>query len=435
MFETLTILGHFLAARRLSSSIATRDELLRHQERSMASFRRDVLSRSPFYARFADAPLSDFPVMDKAAMLRSFDRINTVGIGLENAIDVARRAEISRDFSPSIGDVTVGLSSGTSGRRGVFLVSPHERRKWAGIMLAKALPRSILRPHRIAFFLRANSNLYSTLNRGGHLALDFYDLTKPIDAHLDALNAAGADVLTAPASVLKRLAELAVEGKVKLSPLRIYSAAEVLEDEDATLIETAFGVAPHQIYQATEGFLGISGRDGRIVLNEEYLHVEKEWIDRDAGKFVPIITDFSRVSQPIVRYRLDDVLVEDRTASGPFTVLKAVEGRCDDSCQLLGPSGPVTVFADAIRQAIASSGLDYDDYRLIQHEAGEFEAQFSPELGGAGRSHFSAVMDALAGRHGAASPDIGFTCFTPRQLDAKFRRIVRIPRSARGDAR
>jgi hypothetical protein len=41
--------------------------------------------------------------------------------------------------------LTVGLSSGTSGNRGVFLVSRAERLRWAGILLGRALPGHLLK--------------------------------------------------------------------------------------------------------------------------------------------------------------------------------------------------------------------------------------------------------------------------------------------------
>lgn len=426
MCDTFHILRHFLATRRLSASIKTADDLRKRQTGGLYRFRRDVLRHSPFYKSMWNDAFGRFPVMNKAEMLSNFDCLNTVGIALEQALETAMRAERSRDFAPMIGDVTVGLSSGTSGRRGVFMASKAERLKWAGVMLAKALPRSILRPHRIAFFLRANSNLYSTLNRGRHLSLDFYDLTVPIDRHVAALNASPPDVLTAPASVLRALAEEASLGRLSIRPIRILSVAEVLEPEDSGFIAEHLGSQVHQIYQCTEGFLGISGADGRIRLNEEYLIVEKEWIDRKAGRFVPIITDFTRTTQPIVRYRLDDVLVEDLSDSSPFTVLKAVEGRCDDVFHFQSESARVPICGDTMRQAIASSRLPYDDYRIIQEPSGNIRMQFLPDLDDSGKVEAKRVIDELAQRHGAQPPEVGFQPFAPRDPMTKFRRIQRL---------
>ncbi|WBV66998.1 hypothetical protein PGH44_06835 [Legionella pneumophila] len=51
-----------------------------------------------------------------------------------------------------INNIAVGLSSGTSGSRGLFLVSEQERDAWAGIILAKAMPNGLRSRERIAFF-------------------------------------------------------------------------------------------------------------------------------------------------------------------------------------------------------------------------------------------------------------------------------------------
>ena len=40
--------------------------------------------------------------------------------------------------------------------------------------------------------------------------------------------------------------------------------------------------------------------------NEDFVKIDQEWID-DAH-FYPIITDFSRHSQPVVKYKMNDIL-------------------------------------------------------------------------------------------------------------------------------
>lgn len=430
-FDMMTILRHYLSARMTLSSISSATDLGRVQNKGMSLFRRDVLVKSPFYQPYANRPLDEFPVISKPEMLEHFGRINTRGIALDTAMALALQAERDRDFSPQIDGVTVGLSSGTSGRRGVFLVSKEERLRWAGIMLAMALPRAIWRQHRIAFFLRANSNLYGTLDQGRSLKLDFYDLTdgaafqRRHRGFIDRLNRTQPNVITAPASVLKILAQAIAKGDLSVKPLKVISVAEVLEPDDEWFIAANFGVPVHQIYQCTEGFLGISDQPGRIVLNEAFVFVEKEWIDKETGRFVPIITDFSRVAQPIVRYRLDDVLVEDRDATGPFTVLKRIEGRCDDILYFQHASGNlVPVYADAVRQAIGASTLQYNDYRIVQTGPAEIAFYLN---GPENQSHVATdVFASLAARFNAVAPSVRVYPPQQRELATKVRRIERL---------
>ena len=106
----------------------SRAALLAWQQRQLRRFLRDRLTRAPFYAEIAgrliasgrpvgDITLADLPIVDKQALLTHFDGLNTRDIRYDDAMAVAVAAERSRDFSPELGDVTVGLSSGTSGQR------------------------------------------------------------------------------------------------------------------------------------------------------------------------------------------------------------------------------------------------------------------------------------------------------------------------------
>ena len=61
-----------------------------------------------------------------------------------------------------LGNITVGLSSGTSGSRGIFLASNIERARWVACVLDRVIGFS-LKKRKVAFFLRANSNLYSAV--------------------------------------------------------------------------------------------------------------------------------------------------------------------------------------------------------------------------------------------------------------------------------
>ncbi|MEX5612996.1 adenylate synthase, partial [Pseudomonas protegens] len=142
----------------------------------------------------------------------------------------------------------------------------------------------------------------------------FHDLTLGLAASLQRLNQQNPDVLVAPATVLRGLAQAALAGQLTIRPRHILSVAEVLESTDAELVQQAFGRKPQQIYQASEGFLGYTCEAGTLHLNESHLHIEPQWLDAERTRFQPIITDFSRRTQLIVRYRLNDIL---RVASAP----------------------------------------------------------------------------------------------------------------------
>ena len=120
-------------------------------------------------------------------MMANFDEFNTRGVTAEAAMSVALAAERTRDFAPTVGGLTVGLSSGTSGHRGLFLVSPAEQAMWAGVILARALPHPAPGRTRVAFFLRSHSNLYQQVN-GALLQLRYFDLMAPLPESIASLN-------------------------------------------------------------------------------------------------------------------------------------------------------------------------------------------------------------------------------------------------------
>lgn len=413
-----------------------RAALERHQARMLARFMQRELPRSPFYRRHAGQPLAQLPLSDKATMLKNFSDMNTAGITLEQASAVAMTAERSRDFRPDLGGISVGLSSGTQGPRGVFLTSAAEQARWAGIMLARALPAGMenrLLPGsaaiRIAFFLRAYGNIYQTLN-SKRLDLRFYDLMAGLDAHLANLQLQQPDILVAPAQVLCALAELAAAGKLKLAPRRVISVAEVLERDEKKRVAAVFGTAVHELYQCTEGFLGFTCEHGTLHLNEEYVHIESEWLDEAHTRFVPIVTDFSRTTQHFVRYRLSDVLRLRQTpcpCGRANLALDGIEGRADDVLWLRkGEGGLAPMFSDMLRHALTTAEPAVSDYRIEQH-GDRLLVAVQDE---ATRPAAEAALQALFARHQMTMPEFAAMPFATQAIHHKRRRIVCVTKPA-----
>ena len=327
----------FAEARRLSR-LDSREALQAHQHTRLERLRRAVMTRSPFYQPYVQEPFEHWPIMSKSLWMKHFDQINTAGIELKDATRVALQAETSRDFRDTLRGFAVGLSTGTSGSRGVFIASEAERSRWAGVMLAKLLGPFKWRPLRVALFLRANNALYETLGKGP-IRFRFFDLVRPFQELMRELEAFAPTVLVAPPHVLATAARTSELG---VSPSRVISVAEVLDVIDRQAIERGFGVRVEQIYQATEGFLGATCAAGTLHLNEEYVLFEREWLDLAHTRFVPVITDLYRVTQPVVRYRLDDVLVPRRSpcpCGSPLLAIDRIEGRESDVLWLPAAQG------------------------------------------------------------------------------------------------
>jgi putative adenylate-forming enzyme len=406
---------------------ATREVLEQHQQRKLKQFIRLHLTRSPWFAPHLSQPLQTWPLMNKAVMMEHFDRINTAGLKLDEVLACAMQAEHSRDFEATVNGYSVGLSSGTSGSRGVFVVSPAEQAKWAGVLLAKLLPRGLFHGERVALFLRANNNLYSSV-RNPWLSFEFFDLFEPFDAHFERLNRYDPTIVVGPAQVLRSLALARTAGYLTIKPHKVISGAEVLDPLDKVLIGASLGTVG-EVYQATEGFLAATCEYGTLHLNEAHIHVEPQWLDGE--RFVPVITDFTRVTQPIVRYRLDDILVRRSTPCPCHShemALERIEGRCDDLLRLPGANGaPVEVFADGLSRAIAQTLPRTADYRLVQ--TGPASLALYVDAPGAPLTQYEADLSAYLQRLGVATASLEWdlhAALPPTDFSAKRRRITRL---------
>ena len=225
---------------------------------------------------------------------------------------------------------------------------------WAAAILAKMLPTGKLFGHKIAFFLRADNQLYQTIN-SGLISLDYFDTFQGAEEHVERLNAYQPTILVAPASMLLELAKQVQAGNLKIAPSKVVSVAEILEEPDRQSIQEGFGLKKvDQVYQATEGFLACNCTYGNLHLNEDIVHVDKHYLDD--RRFYPIITDFKRTSQPIFQYELNDILVENPEpclCGSVFTRIDRIEGRSDDIFMFENAAGQsVEVFPDFIRRCL-----------------------------------------------------------------------------------
>ena len=170
------------------------DSLKGYQEKKLSRQLKYVTRHSRFYEKYKECNIEDFPVIDKKIMIDNFDSINTVGINKEEALSFAIESEQSRNFSSKLSGITIGLSSGTSHSRGIFLVEDEEKDKWAGYVLARFLPKGIFSKCTIAFFMRANSNLYENVGKG-RIRFEFFDIYKDMEENLRRLNDLNADII------------------------------------------------------------------------------------------------------------------------------------------------------------------------------------------------------------------------------------------------
>jgi phenylacetate-coenzyme A ligase PaaK-like adenylate-forming protein len=490
LWTLLLTIFHFIAARWRWRTLRGQ-RLRRYQEQRARRIVRYAHARSPFYRRhWAGRSLDDWrslPTVDKQLMMGNFDEFNTAGLTRHEAMEVALHAERSRDFSPTLRGYTVGLSSGTSGHRGIFLAGAWEQATWAGCILSRTLHELRPRKLRVAFFLRSNSNLYEKVG-GVLIKFRFFDLMLPIEQAVERLNAFKPHIVVGPPSLLGFLADARERGTLDIQPERLVSVAEVLEPQDAGRLQAVFNAPVHQIYQCTEGLLAISCREGSLHIQEDLVVMQLESLD-DGGRWTmdggpqltddgrwtmddgqptpegerpevggsvtdvhllpstvhrppstvhrrvsPTVTDLWRTTQPIIRYRLNDVLrvSGERCACGsPFRVIEAIEGRCDDILYFQArDGGERPFFPDTIRRMVLLAGPGIEDYYAVQERPGHLRIHLAVAPG----ASFAQIAEEVS-RHAQESiaqyncmpADLHLEQGLPeRPPDAKRRRVVRI---------
>lgn len=421
------LLGFYL------NKITNRKQLSSFRREQLANLEKFLIDKSPYYGSkiTSNGGLLHLPIISKTDYFRNFDTINTVGIKYDEATQIALRSEESRDFSPMIGNIAVGLSSGTSGNRGLFITSPTERARWVAAMIYKVIGWS-WKKRTIAFFLRSNNQLYEQSN-SGLIRFVFFDLSRPFDELIPELKNADPDILIAQPSVLLAISEWVKNGKLKINPSKLISVAEVLESDIKDELTITFRQKIHEVYQCTEGFLACTCKEGNLHLNEDVVFFQERFLDEDKIRFHPIITDMARRSQPVVRYELNDVLTykEGKCKCGsPFKMIDKIEGRADDVLifQRTNSDELVYVFGDFIRKIflIADEKNEIINYKIHQNSLNDFQISIVIE------GHFE-IMKAKLLLHlneycisnNLVMPQITFANTIEFDPMKKFRRITR----------
>jgi putative adenylate-forming enzyme len=349
----------FARARYLNARLRDRRAIERYHTRQLERLMARRLTQFPYYNGHLRSGFSRLPMVDKAELMANLELCNLGGL---SAPFIRQALADGRD---SEGGFFFGQSTGTSGNRGYYVISEKERYTWLGTILAKTLPDALGRKHRVIVALPGMSTLYSSANSGSRIQLVFFDTADGMHAWEDELVRFDPDTIVSSPKVLRYLAE---QGKLKAT--NIFSGAEVLDPVDRERIEHATGNTVREIYMATEGLFGVSCPHGSLHLAEDVVHFEWEEASPGSPLKKPIVTDFTRSSQAMVRYRMNDLLElsdEPCPCGSAFQRVKAVHGRADDIFRMSNASGDlVTVTPDVIRNAIIDAHPAIQDYRAVQ---------------------------------------------------------------------
>ncbi|MBN1579853.1 MAG: AMP-binding protein [Anaerolineae bacterium] len=407
----------------------TRDEIAAYQLAKARNVVRYAARHAPFFAElYQDRDLEDvwsLPTVNKATMMANLTVYNTVGLTRQQVLDFCLHVEHTRDFSLRLQDVNVGMSSGTSGNRGVEIVTRREEAYLRAVFLARFpfgnAPPVGKNAINLAFILRVSAPAFNLNLLGNRLTyISQFGSLDQIRAQLEALQP---NAVSAPPSMLRILAREKVQGRLRIAPKRLVSYAEVLYPETRTFLRERFGCPVFEIYKATEGAIAISCVHGSLHVNEDL--VALELLD-DEGQPVPpgtpsrrtLVTDLHKTSQPIVRYALNDIITirpEPCPCGSAFRVIERIDGRSDDVFWgARRDTGEMQfIFPDYIRRAIITVSDDIGEYQVIQQAPDAVLVRLQVEDQGNVEQIALGVRDGLRGVFEA------YNCHPPR-IEIRF---------------
>jgi putative adenylate-forming enzyme len=402
----------------VSRSAQSRHRFERWQQRALGRWLANAVPKVSAYQGFSGS-ITDLPKNDKASLMGNFASFNFPGF-----TDVAVRDAMQDTMR--LDGFLVGASTGTSGKRGLFVISDRERFRWLGSILAKTVADMLWRRQRVAIILPQGGALYDSANRLRRFELEFFDLVSGPEAWRRHLERFDPTVIVAPPKVLRFM----VEEGFEVFPERVFSGAETLDPTDRVIIEAKFGAPLRQIYMASEGLLGVTCPHGTLHLAEDSVFFEFEEVGE--GLVNPLISSFRRDTQILARYRMNDLLrlsPEPCTCGSPLLAVDEVVGRMDDCFLLNGPESTVMITPDVLRNALLDAHHSIDDFRLIQTTRTDLELYLKEGLdAGIQQAAKEAIAQLLLKR--GLSPKITLHEKTfDLQLTAKLRRVEqRLPK-------
>lgn len=354
----------------------TRADIERYQRKKASETVQFAIENSKYYRKhYKGKDLDDFyslPIVNKKIMMDNLTDYNTVGLTKKDIMAFCADIEKTRDFSRRLKGLNIGMSSGTSGNKGVEITTPYEENYLRALFFARF---AFLKGEKlnVCFILRVSTPAFN-IDKGGH-RLTYVSQLQPIERIIEQVKDIDPNILAAPPSVLRILGDARSRGDLDISPKRLVSYAEVLDKRTKGNLTKAFKCDVHEIYKCTEGAIAISCAKGRLHINEDLVLVEVR--DQD-GKPTPsgkpcskmLVTDLHKRSQPMIRYELNDVITISKKpcpCGSKFRVIEDIQGRSDDIFLSTDRNGNKQyIFPDYISRTIITSSDDIEEYQAIQ---------------------------------------------------------------------
>ncbi len=333
------------------------------------------------YHDFSFDTLFDYhklPSINKSIMMDNFTNLNTCNIDKDSVLEYAVCKENDKDYLGYYLDkYVVGLSSGTSGNKGIFITPKEMTERLPAVFLARSGLPIRLMPFKILFMLRVFSQGFEDIN-GFMVSLNYLSTMEPIEKIIETINEQKINILMAPPSLIRQL--LPHKEKIRLKLKRIMTYAEVLEEVEKEKFEKEFNTKVIEIYQASEGQMASACKKGHLHINEDLVYIE---LYDEEGKLIKkdnqighkmIITNLVNYAQPLIRYEMNDMIVLDTKCEcgSNFRRIKKILGRRDDIIYFSTNDNKTQyIFPDLFVRWIIVVSDNIREFKVIQNNINE----------------------------------------------------------------
>jgi len=364
----------------------------KYQEKKIKEIARYAVEHSKFFKEhYNNYNLNKFlslPIVNKKIMMDNLTEYNTLGLNKDDLINFALNVEKTRDFSIRLDGINIGMSSGTSGNKGI-VITKKEEENYIKTMYASRLVLPKGEKINCAFILRVSTPAFD-YNQSGN-KLTYINQLQPIKKTIEQLEKLNPNIVSAPPSMLKLLSTELQKGKLKIHPKLLYSYAEVLYPEVKEYLEKNFKCKVHEIYQGSEGCYALTCRYGNLHINEDMVFFElldNRGLPTKDGEpcHKLLVTDLHKKSQSIIRYELNDIITiskEKCSCGSNFRVIKQIQGRVDDMFWgvKIDTKEPQFIFQDYISRTIISTSEDIEEYQVTQDSYTEIILRLQLKIG------------------------------------------------------
>lgn len=304
--------------------------------------------------------IAQLPGVDKATLMGSFDDwVTDPEVRLQD-LKVNFLSNLDRVGDLYLGKYMVMTTSGTTGEPAILL---QDDKSWHVInVLGRTRPQAIVTRINLVQLARRGTRTAALFATGGHYGAAaltervrrispliaertrVISVLRPIDEIVAELNSFNPTLISGYPSIISLLAAEQRSGRLRITPLHILCAGELLTPSARQEINEVFNCPLTEGYAATEvPALAMQCAENRFHVNADWYVLEA--VDENhhpvpAGveSATVLVTNLANRVQPIIRYDLGDrvTLFPDKCSCGSLLPSLSVEGRTNDVLKLEG---------------------------------------------------------------------------------------------------